>query len=284
MEEIAERAEQEEARSAPFIARKARALDDALAAALPRVLGNTDTEAVHDLRVALRRLRTLLKLARPVLGRFHADAVRAGFVALQTATGDLRDEEALVETLDALAMAHEPLRAWRQRRLVRERRLRRSLIQHLQRGELDTARALLHALLLLPVRPDRDVPLGKLARRLVKSAREEVLAGLGATPDDVVGLHNLRIAYKKLRYAIEIFEEALPPDLVAMGATATRFQKRLGDLHDLDVAKVSIHRARGMGPVMQRRVLLALDGARAKKLAKYLAELVPEEALEAPKQ
>jgi CHAD domain-containing protein len=271
----------DDARSAPFIARKARALDAALASALPRVLADSDTEAVHDLRVALRRLRTLLKLARPVLGRFHTDAVRSSFAALQAATGELRDEEALVETLDALAIEHEPLVTWRSRRLVKERRLRRSLVLHLRRGELDTARAQLNALLTLPARPDRDAAVGKFARRVVKAAREEVETRRDTSPDDVVGLHDLRIAYKKLRYAVEIFSEALPSDLAAMAEPAARFQKRLGDIHDLDVAKVAIRRARGLEPTTRALVLSALDDARARKLTKYLAEMMPAAVPEA---
>ena len=261
--------------AAAFLGAKARAFDAALEAAIPRVLANQDTEAVHDLRVALRRLRTLLKFARPVFGGFHADAVRGAFAAIQLASGDLRDEEALVETLDGLAIAHGGIDAWRVRRGARDQRLRRSLTRRLRRGELDRARALLHALLTLPVRPDRDVPLGKFARRVVRAAREAVEDRRDTPPEDVVGLHDLRIAYKKLRYAVEIFAEVLPTDLAAMAEPAARFQKRLGDLHDIDVAKVSIARARGLPSAARGVVLASLDALRTRKLAKYTAEMAP---------
>jgi CHAD domain-containing protein len=262
-------------RTAAFLAAKARAFDDALADAEPRVLGNKDTEAVHDLRVALRRLRTLLKLARPVFGAFHTDAVRQAFRDLQASTGDLRDEEALAETLDGLKLEDAPLALWRSRRLVRDRRLRRGLVTRLRKGELANARAMLHALLTLPVRPDRDAALAKFARRVVQKARRGVEARRDAGPDDVIGLHDLRIAYKKLRYAVEIFSEALPVDLAAMAEPAARFQKRLGDIHDLDVAKVALARARGLEVPTRSLVVTALDEVRAKKLAKYVAEMKP---------
>jgi len=264
-------------RTAAFLASKARAFDEALGLAQPRVLGNTDTEAVHDLRVALRRLRTLLKLARPVFGAFHTDAVRQAFAQLQASTGDLRDEEALYETLDGLGLDDGPLTAWRARRGLRDRRLRGNLVSRLRHGELDNARAMLHALLTLPVRPDRDVALGKFARRMVQKARRGVEARRDTPPDDVVGLHDLRIAYKKLRYAVEIFAEALPADLAAMAEPAARFQKRLGDLHDIDVAKIAIARARGLDAASRLLVVAALDTARTRKLAKYVAEMKPAE-------
>jgi CHAD domain-containing protein len=262
-------------RSAAFLAQRALGFDDALGRAEPRVLGNLDTEAVHDLRVALRRLRTLLKLARPVFGGFHTDAVRLSFAALQASTGDLRDEEALTDTLDGLGLSLPPLVAWRERRQARERRLRRGLMTRLRGGELSRAREMLRALLVLPVRPDRDVGLGKYARRVVSKARRGVESRRDVDPDDVVGLHDLRIAYKKLRYAVEIFEGVLPADLAAMAEPAARFQKRLGDLHDIDVAKVALGRARGLEPATRAAVLAALDAARAKKLAKYVAEMTP---------
>jgi CHAD domain-containing protein len=261
--------------SAPFLADKARQFDAALAAAQPRVLGNSDTEAVHDLRVALRRLRTLLKLARPVFGRFHTDAVRKAFADLQTSTGDLRDEEVLVETLGDLRLDHAPLAAWRVRRQARDRRLRGNVLGRIRRGELDRARAMLHALLTLPVRPDRDVPLARFARRMVRKAQRGVEARRDTPPEDVVGLHDLRIAYKKLRYAVEIFAEALPDDLAAMAEPAARFQKRLGDIHDLDVAKVAVRRARGLDAGTRLVVEAALDEARTRKLTKYLSEMKP---------
>jgi len=264
-------------RTAAFLAHKARAFNDALEAAQPRVLGNTDSEAVHDLRVALRRLRTLLKLARPIFGEFHTDAVRQAFADLQTSTGDLRDEEALADTLEGLGLDHTSLVSWRTRRMARDKRLRSGLVRRLRQGELDRARAMLLALLTLPVRPDRDVALHKFARRMVQKARRGVESRRDTPPDDVVGLHDLRIAYKKLRYAVEIFAEALPADLAAMAEPAARFQKRLGDIHDLDVAKIALARARGLDAGTRLLVIAALDEGRAKKLAKYVAEMNPLE-------
>jgi len=268
-----------EGRAAAFLARKAMAFDDALADTQPRVVLNRDTEAVHDLRVALRRLRTLLKLARPIFGAFHTDAVRQAFAQLQASTGTLRDEEALVETLDGLKLDHAPLAHWRSRRLVRDRRLRRGLVARLRHGELDKARSMLHALLTLPARPDRDVVVGKFARRVVQKARRGVESRRDAGPEDVVGLHDLRIAYKKLRYAVEIFAEALPVDLAAMAEPAARFQKRLGDLHDIDVAKATLGRARGLDAATRLVVVAALDASRERKMAKYVAEMKPAEGV-----
>jgi CHAD domain-containing protein len=227
-------------------------LDAELAGALPRVLASSDDEAIHDLRVAVRRLRTLLKLARPIFGRYHADAVRAAFTVIHRATGTLRDAEVLGETLDAIASDSPAVVAWKMRRSARERSLRRNVIARLRAGDLSRARKLLSALVTLPVVPKRDRP-----------------------AHDGVALHDLRIAYKELRYSVELLSEALPADLVAMAEPASRFQKRLGEIHDADMALVSLRRARGLDPATRASLLAELEALRAKRVAKYVADMTP---------
>jgi CHAD domain-containing protein len=269
-------------RISPFVARALRALDRQLADAVPRVLGSSDDEAIHDLRVAIRRLRTMLKLVRPVFGRFHTDAVRRAFTDVQRATGDLRDEEVLDETLDAAAehgqiAGDATYDAWRGSRRARERRLRRAVIAHLRSGELGRARAMLKALLVLPVKPKRDRDLSGFARKCVQRAQAQVEKRRDAPPEDANALHELRIAYKELRYAAELLAGALPVDLSALADPAAKFQKRLGEIHDVDVALVTAKRARSLAHGAQRTLVRNLDLLRAKRVRKYLAEMSPAE-------
>jgi CHAD domain-containing protein len=262
-------------RISPFVASKIRTLDAELAAAIPRVLGTADDEAIHDLRVAIRRLRTMLKLVRRVYGGFHADAVRRAFTDVQRATGELRDEEVLEQTLDDAHVDHPSFLEWRARRRSIERRLRRAVVVRLEKGDLSRARAMLKALLALPVRPKRDRDLAKFARKCVGRARKVVDGQRDVPVDDVDGLHRLRIAYKELRYASELLEGALPADLAALADPASRFQKRLGELHDVDVAIATANRARGLDPEARHALLLRLGEMRAKRVAKFLAEMNP---------
>ena len=60
--------------------------------------------------------------------------------------------------------------------------------------------------------------------------------GRDIPPEDTIGLHQLRISYKELRYSIELLADALPLDARAMLDPAVVFQKRLGEIHDADVA------------------------------------------------
>jgi CHAD domain-containing protein len=265
------------AHAGPFFARILRGLERDLRPTIPRVIRGGDEEAIHDMRVAIRRLRTLLKIARAVYGRFHADAARAGFTAAHRATGALRDEEVLEETLADVDVTAPAWLAWRERRRARERALRRAVVRRLQSGELTRSSNLLLALVALPVRPSRDKLLAKLARGVIGRATKAVESMRDTPVEDVLGLHDLRIAYKELRYAAELLGAALPADLAAMAEPAARFQKRLGEIHDVDVAILTVRRAR-LEPATRALVLERLGAMRAKRVGKYVAEMAPAPA------
>ncbi len=66
---------------------------------------------------------------------------------------------------------------------------------------------------------------------------EEMLeyAQASRDPANVVELHEMRIASKRLRYTMEVFAPVLGPDAPALLATITELQERLGQIHDCDV-------------------------------------------------
>ncbi|HEY8080133.1 MAG TPA: CHAD domain-containing protein [Labilithrix sp.] len=258
----------------PFVSRKLRDCEEAIRAAAPRVVADADDEAIHDLRVAIRRLRTLLKMSRKLFGRWHADVVRRAFADVMRATGELRDEEVLEETLEVVS-AEPSFVAWLGARKARERKLRRAVVARLERGDLDRARLLLKALLVFPVPPKSDIELARFARRVVDRAHRGVETKRDVAPDDALGLHELRIAYKELRYSIELLSEALPIDQRAMLEPATVFQKRLGEIHDADVAIEVVRQAKKLPEGVRDAALAALAELREKRLKKYLRELDP---------
>jgi CHAD domain-containing protein len=101
------------------------------------------------------------------------------------------------------------------------------------------------------------------ARRRVESRRDVSVA-------DVAGLHDLRIAYKELRYSIALLADALPEDARATLEAATVFQKRLGEIHDVDVAIQAVRRARNLPPEARGGAIGTLAGLRERRVSKYL--------------
>jgi len=267
-------------RTSVFFARTLGALDLALADTLPRVLESSDEEALHDFRVEIRKLRTLLKAARSLYGRFHADAVRAGFTEMHRATGALRDEEVFLELLGTLELDGEEMEAFVARRRTRERMLRKNVLTLVRSPKMKRSRALLNAIILLPLNPTREKDLHKFARKTVDRALANVEALRNTPTTDQVGLHDLRIAYKELRYACELMTTALPPDISALAEPAAKMQKRLGEIHDVDAALVSIARSRSLAPLLHARLTQALHLRREKLIAKY-TDLVETQSKEA---
>ena len=84
---------------------------------------------------------------------------------------------------------------------------------------------------------DPQAPTGQMARRAIYTRLDEMYSwSVGVDmPYEVRGLHNLRIAAKRLRYTLEIFEDVLPPACQAFADELAQMQDELGAVHDSDV-------------------------------------------------
>jgi CHAD domain len=81
------------------------------------------------------------------------------------------------------------------------------------------------------------------ARRILAVRIDEVwsYAPFVTHPGNVRELHDMRIACKRLRYLLEIFEVAFPSDLGEFIDEIKALQKLLGDIHDRDVQVPMLH-------------------------------------------
>jgi len=84
---------------------------------------------------------------------------------------------------------------------------------------------------------DAHAPTGRNARIIAKTRLEEMYYWnvYVDDPSNVQELHNLRIAAKRLRYTLEIFEETFPPESKQVIQEVTQIQEELGLIHDNDV-------------------------------------------------
>ena len=75
------------------------------------------------------------------------------------------------------------------------------------------------------------------ARKILAARIDEVFQydGLVANPANITDLHNMRIAFKRLRYLLEIFGGAFGADLDSFVDQVKSMQDLLGDIHDCDV-------------------------------------------------
>ncbi|MCW5590750.1 MAG: CYTH and CHAD domain-containing protein [Burkholderiales bacterium] len=173
------------------------------------VLDSADVEFVHQLRVALRRLRSAMRLFR--------DAVLPGEDAafaedLRWAAGLLgrcRDWDVFVsETLPPLVAAHGDAAAGKvllARARARQREARRAAREAIVSPRYGLAMIRLARWVSAPAEPPEGVePLEDFASRRLRKGAKRVSQGATAFPTlDAPARHRLRILVKRQRYAVE---------------------------------------------------------------------------------
>lgn len=232
-----------------------RALSAARAAER-RLDDRTDPEALHDFRVAVRRLRSLLRAYKPQLESSVRKKDRRRLRDIQRATGGGREAEVALEWLTKqqadLAPEHLAGLNWLSAELLaRRRECARALDGDLRETFKRTTEQLEERLAimrseqnLLAERP--HVSFARTLANLTESHATDLLVQLGqiARMDDSEALHQARIVGKRLRYLIEPVR-AYAREAQAVVKRSKRLQDVLGDLNDVHVLMAEIDRAFG---------------------------------------
>jgi len=211
-----------------------------------------EPDAVHQLRVAARRVRSALQAYRRLLDRERTDPVVAGLRELGRALAPARDAEVLHSRFRAALAAMDPE--------LRLGPVQAQVTRHYARVEAEAAAAVLATLdgeSYARLRADLDelVQHPPLTKRAARPARKElpghvartarrldraVTASLDpGTPDGErdVAVHSARKAGKRLRYATEVARPAVGADAQRFAKALKGFQKALGEHQDTVVAR-----------------------------------------------
>jgi CHAD domain-containing protein len=258
------------------------------------VLLRTDQpDAVHQIRVSARRLRSTLAAFRSVLDRSVTGPLRDELSWLGGQLADARDAEVALEHLRAVVAAEPvelvlgPVAARLQQTQLREAqagtdRARLTLSEPRYLGLLDA----LHALLADPPftarasGPPRPV-LRRATRRSVRQLRRRLRAARRAPADSrSAALHQVRKAAKHVRYVAEVGRGEVV-HLKRMARAAKRVQKVLGERQDTVVTRELCRRlgiaaaAAGENSFPYGR-LHALEEARADRAGRDFWALLPK--------
>jgi CHAD domain-containing protein len=218
----------------------------------PGIIADHDTEFLHDYRVALRKIRSVISLFRGVYSESQTAALKAEFSDLMAVTGRLRDLDVYLLDRDTyFALLPDTLRpglAMMFDGFAAERTAaHKAMIRHLRSKAYRDRIARLEALFarpdLLPRGPDADRPAMGYASDLIWRRYRQVCkiaSGIGAdTPDDDV--HELRIRCKKLRYLMEFFGALYPErDMARLIKPLKGLQNNLGYFNDYSVQQESL--------------------------------------------
>ena len=231
-------------------------LDQRLRALLthePGTRTGEDIEDLHQMRVAVRRMRATLKAARPLLDAAWSDELRAELGWLGGALGPVRDLDVLLLRLHreiASLPADEQnaggvlLDALERERTTARAAMLEALTAPRYFGLLERLAETVSAPLPTPAPGDAPQPaLVDLVRAEARKLRRAVEKAGDDPPDEV--LHALRIRGKRVRYTGELVAPSLAGDAAGkqvkrlLSATAT-LQEVLGDHQDACVAEQRI--------------------------------------------
>jgi len=204
----------------------------------------SDPESLHDMRVAVRRTRALLRAGKKLIGA-DTQSLADELKWIGAVLGAVRDLDVLLAHLHERADELGPPDAKFAGRLLRklERRrtaARRALLRALEGDRylrlLDSFDAELAAL----PRSDAETTLDSLARKQLRELRDAVSA-LADEPLDAE-LHHVRKLGKRARYAAELADKA------AVVKRAKELQDVLGEHQDAVVAEETLRELAGDAP------------------------------------
>ena len=205
-----------------------------------RVVASADEDAIHDLRVALRRCRSLASVFEEVDTNPAWRNLRKTSRKLFRSLGAIRDSQVQEAWVLKLAGADDPLRAQilyavKNGRERQERDAKKSAARFDEKYWIKLARELQPRLRLLPL--DGDAAQCLALERCEEAAELHRRALRTEKPKP---WHELRIGVKHFRYTVE---NLLPKLHATWGADLKRVQDLLGDVHDLDVLAETVRSA-----------------------------------------
>jgi CHAD domain-containing protein len=209
----------------------------------PIVRVSDDADAVHEMRVAVRRLRSVLRTARPMLDKGWVALLRDELDWLAAGLGAVRDLDVLLrklradaENLDGTpARTDDLLRSLDFERATAREALLECMSQARYYRLLDTVEAAAAA---PPTRRD-DIKVGRLVRKDFRRLRKR---GRRLESQSDAELHKTRIRGKRARYAAELAERSRGKMARRRFIdAATDLQDILGEHQDAVVATERLH-------------------------------------------
>ena len=204
-----------------------------------------DPEALHDMRVAVRRMRSALGIFAPYLVGERVAAVADGLREATRALGAVRDLDVAQDAARTFAETQPEgvaslrclLDAWSAQRTIHRERMLAYLDGPAFRDIVSNIRRLLADQQAMRGYNEDSRPMSTLAALYLRVEHNIVAAYRPViTRAPIPLLHALRIDCKRLRYSLEFLRELLPPQGKFVVQETITLQDHLGEMHDADVA------------------------------------------------
>jgi CHAD domain-containing protein len=203
-------------------------------------------DGVHDMRVAIRRLRSVIRDFGEITDKFPLKNLRKRLKRLADSLGSVRDADVFITTLEKLSArdVDDEVRKGIESIMTDRREAREAALKDLEQ-EISPEK-------ILDLESRFDAALGEslkqrglyqvgriedAAERIISKCRKEFLDQGEAIyyPHSIQRLHRMRISGKHLRYAVELFLDVLGEGAEELADETKKMQGHLGDVHDCDV-------------------------------------------------
>jgi CHAD domain-containing protein len=201
-----------------------------------RCLDALTSKNVHDLRVACRRMLALLELLHAVNAQLRITSLRRRFKAHLRMLRTIRDLQMMQKLLPSVHPSDADVEVV-VKELRREEKTARSKacekMEEWKDGAVRRRLALVRAGLLV------DLDDQRLCSHLANAIDERYAAAMqdmqNLDPNDDATIHRLRVAYKHLRYMIEIAQPLMAQGTTTLRASMDAFQQQMGNVQDIAV-------------------------------------------------
>lgn len=219
---------------------------------------------VHDLRVALRRMASVVSLVEEVVDGKAERRLRKRVERLLKMLGRLRDTHVQRKAVVALCRRHPVLEGLADILTRRERAREAEAVRLLGDADIGALQLCFEEVAAETLLALSSPVLARRHRRTLFDAVSRRFSRLidrrrGLDAADLDTLHDMRVAFKKFRYMVEV----LQPVLVGVGRaqldSMQAFQSMLGDVHDLDVLNRRVARWRDRHEKTSREAVAAHD-------------------------
>jgi triphosphatase len=208
-----------------------------LALKINRAIKSCNADAVHEVRVAIRRFTQAIAVCRTCFRETDMPKNRRRLKKIMSEAGEVRDIDVALKFIARFRVPHAVhLRSKLQSLREESARL---LVAELRKWTDRRMSFKWRAALKSAPMPDKDArseeathelaqrALGRIAKDFLKQGNEA--SSPGASPK---GLHQFRIVAKKFRYALELFQPLYGSSLDAVVARIKHASALLGDLND----------------------------------------------------
>jgi CHAD domain-containing protein len=256
-----------------FLAETGRARIDLFRKRLLRAAADPDSEeAIHDLRVSIRRVLAWIAVRDALLGPDRdLRAARSSLKALMSPLGKLRDAHVKRDLIRTILPKGDEPSYYYAVLIAGDVQLREEKV-----GKLLGRKSARRIRVPLPtVRTgrgsggDASAAGSRLLSTLGRAVRKHGKGALDPSKPDA--LHRMRLAFKKYRYAWEVLEPLLPRAARNAGKRLHAFQTLLGTIHDCDVLLVDVRSFRKgcLGEKAECALEMAVRALRSQKFRAF---------------